>query len=119
MIQTIAAVAALIIAVAAAAFAWRRSRKPPAEPAAPLEPSAQPRTRAFLKSGMHKEMPRATVSDLRLDAQSLLEEAEAAADLETLDAFLADVRDSLGADEAVFWRWSEQRDSLAPAAWST
>src|SRR6185503_10939994 len=29
------------------------------------------------------------------------------------------VRDALGADEAVFWRWSEERDALAPSAWST
>ncbi len=67
----------------------------------------------------HTAPPRATVSDLRLDTQSVLEEAEAAADLATLDVFLADVRDLLGADEAVFWRWSEERDSLVPASWST
>jgi diguanylate cyclase (GGDEF)-like protein len=119
VIGTIAAVAALIIAIGAAVYVWRRGARRASGPVPQITEDGDSRARAFIKAGQHKEMPRATVSDLRLDAQSLLEEAEAAADLETLDAFLADVRDSLGADEAVFWRWSEQRDSLSPAAWST
>ncbi|MEK7403109.1 MAG: sensor domain-containing diguanylate cyclase [Gemmatimonadota bacterium] len=119
MIQTIAAVAALVIALGAAWVIWRRSVRSGSEAEPQVSGERESRARTFMKSGQHKEMPRATISDLRLDAQTLLEEAEAAADLETLDAYLADVRDSLGADEAVFWRWSEQRDSLAPAAWST
>ncbi|HEX7939792.1 MAG TPA: GAF domain-containing protein, partial [Gemmatimonadaceae bacterium] len=119
MIGVIVAVATLVISGVAVWVISRRPRRRDSK--ATLTAAAEPemRTRAFLKSGFHKEMPRATVSDLRIDTQNVLEEAEAAADLETLDAFLADVRDSLGADEAVFWRWSEQRDSLSPAAWST
>jgi len=44
---------------------------------------------------------------------------EVASDLASLDAFLVDVRDLLGADEAVFWRWSANRQRLSPTAWST
>lgn len=57
--------------------------------------------------------------DLRSETQAMLEEGEIAHDMALLDAFLADVRDSLGADEAVYWRWSKGRDTLTPGAWST
>ena len=65
------------------------------------------------------EEPITDPRDLRTDTQALLEEGEIAHDMATLDSFLADVRDSLGADEAVYWRWSKGRDTLTPGAWST
>ncbi|MEX2178529.1 MAG: sensor domain-containing diguanylate cyclase [Gemmatimonadaceae bacterium] len=81
---------------------------------------AEPRVRQFLETGTHRlELPRGSVADLRVNAPTVLEEAEVASDFATLDAFLADVRDSVGADEAIFWRWSSSSDSLLPAAWST
>jgi diguanylate cyclase (GGDEF)-like protein len=113
----VAAVVTLVVVGVGLVVLRQQSSVQPTE-APPV--AGESRARQFLKSGSTRmAMPRPTVSDLRLDAQSLLEEAEVAADLETMDAFLADVRDSLGADEAVFWRWSEQRDTLAPASWST
>ena len=36
-----------------------------------------------------------------------------------LDRLLVDIRDWLGADEAIFWRWVEARQTLVPSAWST
>ena len=48
-----------------------------------------------------------------------VERTEATKDLATLDGLLRDVRDLLQADEAIFWRWSEDRDTLIPTAWST
>jgi diguanylate cyclase (GGDEF)-like protein len=82
--------------------------------------SADPRVRQFLHSGTHRmPEPDSSASDLRHEVQAMAEEADVASDLATLDAFLADVRDALGADEAVFWRWSEARDALTPASWST
>ena len=48
-----------------------------------------------------------------------VERTEATKDLATLDGLLRDVRDLLQADEAIFWRWSEDRDTLLPTAWST
>jgi diguanylate cyclase (GGDEF)-like protein len=80
----------------------------------------EPRVRQFVRTGSHRmPEPRSDATDLRQETQTMLEEAEVASDLATLDAFLVDVRDALGADEAIFWRWSEQRDALAPASWST
>ena len=78
------------------------------------------RVRDFLHTGSHKTMlPRGSMADLRVNTQAMLEEAEVASDFATLDAFLADVRDSVGADEAVYWRWSDVTDSLKPTAWSS
>jgi diguanylate cyclase (GGDEF)-like protein len=48
-----------------------------------------------------------------------VERTEATQDLATLDGLLRDVRDLLQADEAIYWRWSEDRDTLVPHAWST
>jgi len=48
-----------------------------------------------------------------------VERTEATKDLAILDGFLRDVRDLIQADEAIFWRWSEERDTLIPQAWST
>jgi diguanylate cyclase (GGDEF)-like protein len=113
----VALVALVLVGVGLVILRTHAEAPPP--PDAP-QIAGESRARQFLKSGPARmAMPRPTVSDLRLDTQSLLEETEVAADLQTMDAFLADVRDSLGADEAVFWRWSEQRDTLAPASWST
>ena len=39
--------------------------------------------------------------------------------LSILDGFLRDVRDIVQADEALFWRWNEDRDTLLPHAWSS
>ncbi|MEX2153370.1 MAG: diguanylate cyclase [Gemmatimonadaceae bacterium] len=79
-----------------------------------------PRVQQFRMTGSHRlAEPKSAATDLRQETQAKLEEADLATDLATLDAFLADVRDAIGGDEAVFWRWSEHRDSLKPAAWST
>ncbi|MDB4908370.1 MAG: hypothetical protein JWO05_3154 [Gemmatimonadetes bacterium] len=59
------------------------------------------------------------LSDLRGEVQRGVELREAEQDLGVLTRTLADVRDAFGAEEAVLWRWLEQRDSLQPAAWST
>ena len=48
-----------------------------------------------------------------------VERTEASQDLATLDGALRDIRDMMQAEEAIFWRWSEDRDTLVPHAWST
>ena len=79
-----------------------------------------PRVQQFRLTGSNRLIePPSVPSNLRPEAQAQLEKADLASDLATLDAFLMDVRDSLGADEAIFWRWSEHRDTLTPTAWST
>lgn len=79
-----------------------------------------PRVQQFRVTGSNRLIePTSAITDLRPEAQAKLEKADLASDLATLDAFLVDVRDSVGADEAIFWRWSEHRDTLTPTAWST
>ena len=56
---------------------------------------------------------------LRRDVQARFENREAMRDLEILDRLLRDIRDLSGADEAIFWRWIEARQTLVPSAWST
>jgi len=79
-----------------------------------------PRVKQFRMTGSNRIIdPKSTASDLRKESLVKLEEADLKSDLATLEAYLADVRDSLGGDESVFWRWSEHRDTLTPASWST
>jgi len=114
--------AAVLLVIFAVARASRR-RDPEAPPIPDTTETAarvQPRVKQFLQTGSQRLVePHSSATDMRQQTQAMLEEAEVASDLATLDMFLADVRDGLGADEAVFWRWSEERDALAPAAWST
>ncbi len=60
-----------------------------------------------------------TSTGLRRDAQKVIEATEATQDLEVLDRFLRDIRDLTSADEVIFWRWMEARQTLVPNAWST
>ena len=80
------------------------------------------RLRAMLAPAAAKrgEPPSAArASDLRSEIEATYEETEAATDIVFLEHQLADIRDACGAEEAVFWRWQEARDSLTPVAWST
>jgi len=56
---------------------------------------------------------------LKRDVLLSVERTEATKDLEILDGLLRDIRDLIQADEAIFWRWSEDRDTIIPQAWST
>jgi diguanylate cyclase (GGDEF)-like protein len=64
--------------------------------------------------------PREAVpSDLRRGIEASRQEAEERRQTEVLGRYLGDVRDSLGADEVIFWRWTATRDTLVAAACST
>jgi diguanylate cyclase (GGDEF)-like protein len=56
---------------------------------------------------------------LRRGAQEVYESKEATQDLAVLRRLLVDIRDQCGAEEAIFWRWLEERETLVPSAWST
>jgi diguanylate cyclase (GGDEF)-like protein len=56
---------------------------------------------------------------LRRGAQEVYESKEATQDLAVLERLLRDVRDQCGAEETIFWRWMEERETLVPSAWST
>ena len=66
--------------------------------------------------------PRGTsvvASDLRKSAQDASREADAVEQMEILDRYLRDVRDALGADEVVYWRWHSSAEALRATAWSS
>ena len=56
---------------------------------------------------------------LRRDVRVSFEVSEARADRAVIVQLLIDFRDVSGAEEAIFWRWMPERDSLAPAVWSS
>jgi two-component system cell cycle response regulator len=58
-------------------------------------------------------------SALRRDVDLSAARLEATNDLVILDRVLRDIRDIAQADECIFWRWMESRDTLMPSAWST
>ena len=69
----------------------------------------------------HPNTPRAyeaMPSDLRRGIEVTRQEAEERRQTEVLTRYLCDVRDALGADEVVFWRWTGARDTLVAAACS-
>jgi diguanylate cyclase (GGDEF)-like protein len=73
---------------------------------------------AAASSTSHRLTPARTIS-LQREAQEVFETREATHDLAILDRLLRDIRDLTGADEAIFWRWVESRQTLVPGAWST
>ena len=110
-----AALLAALAAVAVAAAAMRQSGRARKE----LEAA---RTRlARIDAEMPRPEPHATVGAkaLRRDVRVSFEVSEARADRAVLVQLLIDFRDLSGAEEAIFWRWLPDRDSLAPAVWSS
>src|SRR5919106_6103584 len=99
----IPASALLLIAAVAGTARYLRRRRVLSSDNLEMITTGEPRVRQFLRTGSHRmPEPDTGPGDLRREARTQLEEKEAVADLTTLNAFLADVRDSLGADEAVF-----------------
>ncbi|MDQ2665032.1 MAG: sensor domain-containing diguanylate cyclase [Gemmatimonadota bacterium] len=56
---------------------------------------------------------------LRRDVRVSFEAREVEHDQALLTNLLEDFRDVAGAEEAIFWRWRADRDSLTPAVWSS
>ena len=59
------------------------------------------------------------LSDLTSAAQESHRRRDEQEDFATLQLFLEDLRDMYNGDEAIYWEWVEQRDSLTPRAWSS
>ena len=59
------------------------------------------------------------VEALRRDVRVSFEAREVEHDQALLTHLLTDFRDVAGAEEAIFWRWRSDRDSLRPGVWST
>ena len=61
----------------------------------------------------------AVASDLRREAVSERDAAIGMVHLHIASRYLRDIRDSLCADEVIYWRLVEEDERLEPAAWST
>ena len=82
--------------------------------------TTDPRVRLFRSTGSNRIIdPKLSAADLRKAAMTAAEDEDLQSEMQSLGAFLQDVRDSMGADEAVYWRWSEKKDSLLPFTWSS
>ena len=85
----------------------------------PEEPKPVTRLEAHLASSTPTDVAPSKSAALRRDVQEVFETNEATADLEVLDRLLVDIRDLTGAEEAIFWRWVETRQTLVPNSWSS
>jgi diguanylate cyclase (GGDEF)-like protein len=107
-----------VLFVALAIFpAWQQERA--AEAAARVKRRTV-RTESLLDE--RQSTPRSTSampSDLRRGIEVSRQQAEEKRQTEVLSRYLRDVRDAIGADEVVFWRWTAGRETLVAAAWST
>jgi diguanylate cyclase (GGDEF)-like protein len=65
------------------------------------------------------EETQVAANHLRRDVRVSFEVNEARHDRQVLAHLLQDFRDVAGGEEAIFWRWLPERDSLAPAVWSS
>ena len=110
-----AAIVLAIAALTAAGYALRQTRQ-----------SRRDLRAAHARLGrIDAELPSADdqqsvgVEALRRDVRISFEAKEVEHDRALLQALLGDFRDVAGAEEAIFWRWREDRDSLSPAVWSS
>ena len=59
----------------------------------------------------------ATSTALGREAQERFESREAARDQQILERLLRDIQDLTSADEVIYWRWVELRQTLVPGVW--
>lgn len=110
-------VAAIVVGVAAVAVSLGVRFRPKRRTGIPVP--AVTRLDAHLSSPSGPKFTPAKSMALRRDVQQRVETNEATQDLAVIDRLLADIRDLSGADEAIFWRWHETRQTLVPSAWSS
>jgi diguanylate cyclase (GGDEF)-like protein len=111
----VAAIAVAVVALVAAAFAMRGSRR--AHAALREAHGRLARIDSVIPAQETEDSYGAEA--LQRDNRLQLESRDGERDLALLAQFLADYRDVAGAEEAIFWRWSAERDALMPVAWSS
>jgi diguanylate cyclase (GGDEF)-like protein len=111
----VAALAIAVVAVVAAGFAMRGSRR--AHVALREANGRLARIDSVIPAAETEDSYGAEA--LQRDNRVKLETRDGERDLKLLSQFLADYRDVAGAEEAIFWRWSAERDALMPVAWSS
>jgi len=110
-----AAVLAALAAIAVAVAAMRQSARSRTE----LEAARSRLARIDAELPRVEQHPTISAKALRRDVRVSFEVSEARADRAVIVQLLIDFRDVSGAEEAIFWRWMPERDSLAPAVWSS
>jgi diguanylate cyclase (GGDEF)-like protein len=110
-----AAIALAVAALVAAGYALRQSRR--ARHALSAAHARLARIDADIPST--DEDVGVGAEALRRDVRVSFEAKDVEHDQALLSALLADFRDVAGAEEAIYWRWRSDRDSLSPAVWSS
>src|SRR4051812_33936013 len=110
-----AALGFALIAVAAALFAMRSAHRSRVD----LKAARARLSRFDAEVGSAGEELSVGAQALRRDVRVTFEAREAAQDRALLASLLTDFRDVAGAEEAIFWRWKPERETLAPTVWST
>jgi diguanylate cyclase (GGDEF)-like protein len=110
-----AALLAALAAIAVAAAAMRQSGRARKE----LEAARTRLARIDAELPRTEQHPTVGAKALRREVRVSFEVQEARADRAVIVQLLIDFRDVSGAEEAIFWRWLPERDSLAPAIWSS
>ena len=110
-----AALLAALAAIAVAVAAMRQSSRARKE----LEDARSRLARIDAEMPRAEQHPTVGAKALRRDVRVSFEVSEARADRAVIVQLLIDFRDVSGAEEAIFWRWMPERDSLAPAVWSS
>jgi diguanylate cyclase (GGDEF)-like protein len=110
-------IAAILVSVAALA-AWVGARIS-SQRQSNTETPIITRVEAHLGSPSASKFTPVKSTALRRGAQEVYESKEATQDLAVLRRLLVDIRDQCGAEETIFWRWLEERETLVPSAWST
>jgi diguanylate cyclase (GGDEF)-like protein len=110
-----AALLAALAAIAVAAAAMRQSARARTE----LDAARTRLARIDAELPRTEQHPTVGAKALRREVRVSFEVQEARADRAVIVQLLIDFRDVSGAEEAIFWRWLPERDSLAPAIWSS
>lgn len=111
-------VAALVFAVAsivAAGLAHARARRSRRD----LTDARARLARIDAELPNRDERDQVGVESLRRDVRVTVEAQEIIHDQSLLRELISDFRDLAGAEEAIFWRWNPDKDSLAPGVWSS
>lgn len=96
---------------------FRRWRNRPGAPAAPPAPAPTSARAPEPSSGRRAPVVSVSPNELRHAAEQAWVTAARARDRKLVVATLAEIREGARGEEAIFWRWLEHRDSLAPDAW--
>ena len=110
----VAAIAFAFVAVAAVGYAFRQVRR--SRRALAVAHAKLARLDAALP--VLEDDSAVGAEALRRDVRVVFEAKAVEHDRALLTSLLADFRDVVGAEEAIFWRWKPERDSVSPAVWS-